>query len=174
MNVSSILDFIKEILLKPALLFAVWLVGAVLLFVPSSYLDYLALTWFRDEYRKWIGPATLIAFAAWLSQVGSYHLWPWAQSKRWTRAAKTESLEYINTLSPDEWNVLLACLAGDRRTTILPFHDPTASSLRMKGLLQPAPHGTLLQYPHTIPTHVWTFLQSRRCELLPTNGEVRK
>lgn len=171
---NSILDFIKEILFKPALLFAAWVVGAVLLFAPSSYLNYLSLTWFRDEYRKWIGPATLIAFAAWLAQVGSYHLWPWMQSKRWTRTAKAESFEYINTLSPDEWDVLLACLAGDRRTTILPFHDSTASSLRMKGLLQPARHGTLLQYPHTIPKHVWMSLQSRRNQLLPANRGITK
>src|SRR5258708_29842103 len=150
MTIDSILDFVKEILLKPTLLFAAWFIGALLLFIPSRYLDYLALTWFRDEYRKWIGPATVIAFAAWVSQVGAQHLWPWTQFKRWSRKSKLESLEHVNSLSPDEIAVLLFCLSRDQRTIVLPCYAPVASSLRMKGLLAPAPIGTLLQYRRTI------------------------
>src|SRR5258707_11530665 len=99
MTIDSILDFIKEILLKPTLLFAAWFICALLLFMLSRYLDYLALTWFRDEYRKWIGPATVIAFAARVSQVGAQHLWPWMQFKRWSRKSKLESLEHVNLMN---------------------------------------------------------------------------
>ena len=172
MTINSILDFIKEILLKPTLLFAAWFVGALLLFVPSKYLDYLALTWFRDEYRKWIGPATLVAFAAWVSQVAAQHLWPWIQFKKWSWKSKLESLKHVNSLSPDKLAVLLFCLSRDQRTIVLPCYDPVASSLRTKGLLEPARDGTLFQYPHTIPAHVWTNLQSRREELLPADHDA--
>ena len=51
----------------------------------------------------------------------------------------------------------------------MPRFDPVASSLRMKGSLEPARDGTLFQYPHTIPAHIWTNLQSKREELLPAD-----
>ena len=42
----------------------------------------------------------------------------------------------------------------------------------MKGLLDPARDRTLLQYPHTIPKHIWDDLRLKREELLPADNEA--
>ena len=169
------LDWLKDFLAKPHIIFAICLVGCVLLFLPSTYLDYFGLTQLRDEYRKWIGLATVLSMAVLLAKAGGFG-WSWLQEVRWGRTARAESLTFLETLSPEEQLVLISCLLHNRRTITLDYADSAASSLREKGLLVSASVGKLITgFPHTIPSHVWKHLQGKQDEWLPTDeGELNE
>lgn len=65
MDLLKIFEWVKP---KPKHLFAIVLVSGLLLFLPGSLLDYLALTGLRYDYRAWIGGVFLISIAIWLAQ----------------------------------------------------------------------------------------------------------
>jgi hypothetical protein len=165
------LDWLKEVLLKPHIIFAIALGGCLLLFLPATYLDYFGLTPFRDEYRKWIGLTTFVALVILVAKVGGFG-WSWIQEVRWRRSFRAESIEHLNTLSPQEQLIILACLLYNRRTITLDIADEAASALREKGILESASIGKLVSgFPHTIPKHVWRHLLAKREELLPSDEE---
>src|ERR1700676_1644054 len=62
-------DWLKVIQLQPRFLFGLWLLGVLLLFLPTHAATFLGIASIRDHYRPWIGVGTLGAFAFCLVQL---------------------------------------------------------------------------------------------------------
>jgi hypothetical protein len=164
------LDSLKDVVFNPRVIFVICFVGTLLLFLPSNYLDYFGLTAFRDEYRKWIGLATVLTFALLVTQLGSY-VWLRLHGKRSTRRERGKRLQSLETLSRGEWFILLHCLDRGEQTVFLSFGDPHAMSLCDKGLLLPAQTGHTWNFPFTIPDYVWNHLQEIKTQILPSSPQ---
>jgi YD repeat-containing protein len=94
----------------------------------------------------------------------------WVRYQFRLKRSRAESLQYLDSLSPEEAFILVPCVVRNRRTITLTRHDPVASPLREKGLLEGAQIGTLLRHPHIVPDFVWKRLKSRPPEWLPTDS----
>jgi len=167
-------DWIKVIQLKPRYLFGLCFLGSLILLVPVNFANTLGITIIRDSYRGWIGLLTLGSFT-----FGAVQLLPsiqiWKQERK--RAAKI--FESIHTLSKDENFLLAYCLDRNQRTICLKLVDSAGASLCQKGILERASGtGSMLAWPHTIPSFVWVHLLLHKEEILPEhmrlNSEVRE
>lgn len=155
-------DWLKVIQLKPRFLLGLWLIGTLILFLPSSVANSLGIVLLREHYRGWIGLATLSAFSFWVIQ-----LWPLLRRWQQNRRRKAEILEAINSLSVYENFLLAYCLDRNQRTICLKITDVAAGSLCQKGLLIRADNGHFMAFPHTIPLFVWRHLQELKPQILP-------
>jgi hypothetical protein len=63
---SSVAEFFK-IIFSPKILFAIWLIGFIMLFAPEDFTNRFGLTEFIKSYRAWIGVVSLISFVSWVS-----------------------------------------------------------------------------------------------------------
>ena len=162
------LEMLRDTLFKPVGLITISLAGTLLLFLPSPYLDHLGLTSLRDTYRPWIALVAGIALVSCVVQLG-IDAWHWVRLQFRLKRSRAESLQYLDSLSPEEAFILIACVVRNRRTITLTFQDPVASSLREKGLLEAARIGTLLRHPHIVPRFVWKRLKSKPPQWLPTD-----
>ena len=148
------------------LLFAVFVLGAILLFLPGSAASYFRIADFRETHRTAISLIGGGALVLWLVQ-----LWPLTvglvQLKIRRRKARSQTLRNLNTLSRDELFVLAFCLDRNQRSVTLYPYGQRATALVQKGLLVPARYGTALEFAHTIPDYVWDELQRRKDEILP-------
>lgn len=160
-------DWVKA--LQPRILFALWFVGAVLLFAPGSVASRFGFTAVVDRYRGWIGIITVAAFALWVIEA-----WLWwyrkTQRKGLDRKQKQETLQYLHTLSEKERFILMGCLACNQQTINLSVFEKAGAALRQKGLLVMASFGDAQNMPHTIPDFVWDELNQHTGDLLPSNG----
>jgi hypothetical protein len=163
-------DSLKDIVFNPRVLFVICFVGLLLLFLPATYLNYFGLTVFRDEYRKWIGLATLLTIVLLVTQFVSY-IWAHMHGKRSARKSIAHRLQSLDTLTRGEWFILQHCLDRSEQTVFLSFGDPHAMSLCNKGLLKPARTGHTWNYPFTIPDFVWSHLQELRPQIIPSDPE---
>jgi hypothetical protein len=156
-------DLLKVIQLKPRYLFGLWLLGTVLLVLPTRLAVHFGVVDFRDHYRSWIGLLTLGAFSFWLVQ-----LVPAAQRKRAQSKWKKGVLKNLGGLSPQERFVLAYCVHRGQRTVYLRVIEPAATSLCHKGLMLSASgSGSMLAWPYTIPDFVWDYIRTNRLAVLP-------
>ena len=158
-------DWIKSIVeLKPRFLFALWLLGALVLFLPRSITDSLGFTPSIDPYRGWVGLATLAAFIFWLVQLQP---WEYVSSILNQHRLQGEIVEYLATLSPQERFLLAYCLHRNQQSINIQLSDPVAATLRQKGLLrQSLGVGDISKWPHMVPKPVWKEMQAHREMLL--------
>lgn len=163
------LFYLSYTVFKAARTKATWVSPYRVVIVVSVICTVALATYVDGTWRFWDRPFELLP---WL-KIFFLSISAWAALFCWiardkVMEARTPKL-IINSLSPDERAVLLVCLSRDQRTIVLRLYDPVASSLRMKGLLEPARDGTLFEYPHTIPKHIWESLQSKKmsyCRLM--------
>lgn len=156
-------DWLKLIQLKPRFLFGIWLVGVLVLFIPETVAGKFGIDVLRNNYRAWIGLATLAAFAFWVVQ-----LIPGFQQRRLAKLRKKEVLKSLDSLSSEEWFLLAYCLHRGQQTICLKMGDKAATALCQKGLLVCGTGvGDPLGWPFTIPMFVWEHLLVNRSRYLP-------
>lgn len=154
-------DWLKVIQLKPRFLFALGILGMLILFLPTNLADNFGINEIRRNYRGYIGLATLAAFSLWIAQ-----LVPSFQTLYRRRKLRKEILSSLDSLSQNERHLLAYCVYQGQRTIPLPMTNSTAASLRQKGIPEQAGGtGSALAWPYTIPSFVWKYLTSHRSTL---------
>jgi hypothetical protein len=74
---------------------------------------------------------------------------------------------HLGDLGPHERQVLAGCLRRNEPSFTCHLADPTATSLRHKGLaMLPTWSGDICYHPHVIPDYVWKELRRRSLEIL--------
>jgi len=155
-------DWFKVIQLKPRFLFGIWLLGLMLLFLPSYFASRLGITTFREQHRSWIGLATMAAFVFWLVQ-----MIPSIRRSRESRRYRAEVIKHLGGLTPQERFLLAFCVSAGQRTIYMKLSDASAQSLCDKGLLEKATGtGSMLAWPYSVPSFVWDYLRANRDSLL--------
>jgi hypothetical protein len=155
-------DWLKVIQLQPRFLLGLWVLGALLLFLPANLATPLGIVTLRDHYRPWIGVGTLAAFAFWLVQLVP------AIAKRWSsRKYRAGILKNLDGLTREERFELAYCIHRGQRTVYLKVIDSAAQSLCGKGLFIHGERGSILSVPFTIPLFVWDYIRANPQTILP-------
>jgi len=155
-------DWLKAIQLKPRFLFGFWLLGSLLLLLPTRFADVMGITTLRNQYRGWIGLATLAAFAFWLVQ-----LIPAIRATKHGKQFRDAVLNSLNGLTGQERFLLAYCIHTNQRTVYLKLTDSAGQSLCNQGLLEKAGGtGSMLTWPHTMPMFVWAYIRKNPKVLL--------
>lgn len=129
---------------------AVLALGLTLIFAPAKYLDFFALTDFRNEGRVWIGPTTFLVGAVWTVQMVGLCSAAWRR-RRARRDRRREMIELLETLTLDERYKLARCAACGTSTFYAEIADPTAHSLHSKSLApRLAGGGSILEWPSVV------------------------
>jgi hypothetical protein len=80
---------------------------------------------------------------------------------------RPEVLARLSDLGPNELEILASCVRSNEQSFNCFLGDPTATSLRHKGLaILPTWSGDLRRHPHIIPDYVWEELRHRSQEIL--------
>jgi Super-infection exclusion protein B len=148
-------DWLKVIQLPARFLFGLFMIGALLLFLPGNIATALGITTIRDHYRPWIGVGTIAAFALWLMQLSPAVGRAWYEHKY-----RVAALDNLNGLTAEERFQLAYCLHRGQRTLYLRITDSAAQSLCSKGIFTHAQSGSALALPFTIPQFVWKHIRA--------------
>lgn len=148
--------WLKAIQLKPRFLFGLWLLGAIILFLPDAVAESFGIRDIRQSFRGWIGIGTLAAFAFWCVQ-----LIPFYRAKRNTKNLRERVVRSLGSLSQEEWLLLAYCSNRNQRTIPLEITHRAANALVAKGILIRASGvGDSLAWPFTIPEFLWEHLKT--------------
>jgi hypothetical protein len=148
-------DWLKVIQLKPRFLFGLWLLGALILFLPGGIADQLGVTEIRKNFRGWIGLGTLAAFAFWWVQ-----LIPRFQAKRGAKHFRERAFRSLASLSAEEWLLVAYCLNRGQQTITLEIGHRAAGALTAKGIFVMASGANnSLAWPYTMPSFLWDELR---------------
>ena len=158
-NVTEILG------LKARYYFSVWVVGALLIFLPVEIKERMAIT-IPEVIRPWVGILTLTTFVFWLVLV-FFRAASFVHRLIDERKSRTETLGHFRTLSRGERDIFIQCLSRNENTVFRHINDGSANSLKQKRLLIMAPQGSLLAMPHTIPEFVWDYIKANQVQLFP-------
>lgn len=158
-------DLLKVIELKIRYFFAVWIFGALLIFLPEEIKTKMAVT-IPENIRPWIGFATLAFFVLWFV-LAIIHVISYLHSKYKDYQMRDDVLDQLNTLSDRERDIFIFCLSRNQRTIQRNITDGAVNSLMTKRLLTIARQGSVLSMPYTIPDFVWKRLQKKRDVLFP-------
>lgn len=155
-------DWLKVIELKPRFLFAIWLVGSLVIFLPEPVAERLGTQEIRETLSPWLGLGTLAAFSFWLVQ-----LIPLYREIRARQRYRAAAIRALDSISPEEWVLVAYCLKQNQQTITLSMIDREACSLEARGLLQRADGiGNRLSWPYTIPTFLWEHLLTNRGQFM--------
>lgn len=156
-------NFLKLIELKARYFFALWVLGSLLIFLPLSIKEQMGLANLPLVIKPWIGIITLVSFVMWVTQLFQV-LRDWFKLRR----MRAEIINQLETLSTDERDIFIVCLAKNQRTIHRNITDPDTHSLISKRLLvQAAGSGNMLAWPFTVPTFVWKHLKENEEILFP-------
>lgn len=160
---SWIDNVVKLIELKARYFLVLWILGALLIFLPISIKEPMGLANLPSVVQPWLGLATLASFAMWVTQlVQSIRNWFSYRSLRF------EILSQMDTLSRGERDVFIFCLANNQRTIHRNITNADTHSLVSKRLLiRAAGAGSAMSWPHTIPTFVWKYIKKHEANLFP-------
>lgn len=128
---DSILNGLERLQKIPtAFLLALSIVLALLLFLPDNIAQPLAVKEFRDNYRKFLGPAFLlmVAFTATKCIMAAAH------SVR-QHSAKDARLRQLHRLTPEERGYLAAFILQQRNTIYVAPSDGVAGGLEAKAII---------------------------------------
>ena len=149
-------DWLKVIQLKPRFLFGIWLIGALILFLPQKAAEGFGFLNIREHYRGWIGIGTISAFAFWCIQ-----LIPLFSNYRSTTKYKTGVTQSLSSLSQEEWFLVAYCLNRNQQTITLELTHRAARALVAKGIFIAADGvGNSLSWPYTIPNFLWNHIKA--------------
>ncbi|MCX6842050.1 MAG: super-infection exclusion protein B [candidate division WOR-3 bacterium] len=155
--------WLKAIQLPARHLFAIALLGVLLLGLPPSYAKSLHITTLTDSYRWLLTLITGAASVFWVAQMVP-------TVARWVRESRSRrvAIAHIATLGEFERVVLAHCLVNNARTVTVYFHHAVAQSLMGKGLLEFAGSSgaSAMACPFTIPNHVWKYLRTHPDEVV--------
>lgn len=147
-------DWLKLIQLKPRFLFGIWLLGALLLFLPQPIAAAFGIIEIRDAIRGWIGLLTLLAFTFWIVQ-----LLPLWHTRRAVKRARAQAFRSLQSLSAEEWLLVAYCLNRRQQTITLELTHAAAGALKAKGIfIMAGGVGNTLAWPFTIPDFLWDYL----------------
>ncbi len=107
------------------------------------------------------GVACLASLAALATQAVP-RLWNTARSAWAERRRRAEVIKYLDTLSPDEREVIVGCVRDNQQSALLAIHMGVGPSLEAKGILIRAGMGHSMGYPYIIPAFVWDYLQRNK------------
>lgn len=156
-------NILKLTELKARYFLVIWILGALLIFLPLNIKEQMGLATLPTEIQPWLGLITLAAFALWLAQL-FHSIQNWFQY----RSRRSEILSQLDTLSRGERDILIQCLANNQRTIRRNIADSDTHSLTSKLLLVRAGGvGSALSWPHTIPKFVWDYIKKNEAELFP-------
>ena len=159
-------DWIKVIQLKPRYLFSIWILGVIILFIPSKHATGFGVLAFRESYRQWIGLITLGAFTFWIVPIGII-IFKKIQAKK-------EMKKNLSGLNFREIELLELCILNKQRTINLELGDPSARSLCHKRIFEQAePPVFQMSCPFTIPTNVWGYI-NKKPELIINQKKEKK
>ncbi len=160
---SWVENILKLIELKARYFFALWILGALLIFLPLAIKEQMGLANLPLVIKPWIGIITLVSFVMWVIQLFQI-LRNWFKLRR----MRSDIIDQLHTLTSDERDIFIVCLAKNQRTIHRNITDPDTHSLVSKRLLiQAAGAGNMLAWPFTIPTFVWVHLKENDVILFP-------
>lgn len=152
---------------QPRFLFGIALLGIVLLFLPDDWAGPFSIKTIRDNYREWIGIATLAVFV-----FGIVQLIPVAQGRLRERKKRKATLDSLPTLSPEERFLLAHCLSQQQTTLSIDVTDQWAKALVAKGIMETyAGLGRPLSWPFTVRDFVWKHI-NRNPRLIFQNADL--
>jgi Super-infection exclusion protein B len=168
-DISKLLDFLKQ---PASILLVLGLAGLAVLCLPDKAAVALGFTYFRTNYLHWVSLATIICLG--LAVVG-FTKEGFDRITRWWQYsnAKKTSLQYLQSLPPQERFYLAYCLSRRTNTIRLTIIDPAGGSLCGKGLLvKVGGVGNMLVWPHIIPDFVWRHIQ-KNPDAIVSHGDMR-
>jgi hypothetical protein len=127
-NVLNILDWLRRV--PGGFLLAVSIVLGLLIFLPDSVADTLAVKEFRTAYRMFLGPALLLAASFGLTKLitAAWHLWR-------DRRNANSRIRQLHELTPEEKGYLRRFLIDGVNTIHVAFGDGVAGGLEAKGII---------------------------------------
>jgi hypothetical protein len=103
-DASHVAEFLK-VILAPRYLFGIWIVGALILFMPEDALTRLGISEFINTYRGWVGITTLLTAGLWVSIVGTQlydRLGRWREERSQNKQFNDVLISRFNSLSESE------------------------------------------------------------------------
>jgi len=165
-------DWLNVIQLKARYLFGLWVLGALILFMPDFLAQRLHVITIRTEYGRWIGVGTLGCFAFWLVA-----LLPLFEKQLTRRKRLGYLVNALAALSVRENALLAYCVSRRRHTVLLPdgsLEGNIAAGLCQKGLMVMAGGKVnMFAVPYTIPDEVWGIILSNEQRWLPRDDRER-
>lgn len=112
----------------------VWIISALLLFIPDEQMTQFALQEFKNDYGKYFGIA-FIASSAFIILIVATWIINSINNERLKRKFKKVIIESVNTLDPHEKAVLREFYIQGQDTLKIPMDNPTVSGLINKRIL---------------------------------------
>jgi hypothetical protein len=161
------MESIPEVLklcLRARYSFAIWVTGLATLIAAPSFLFLDQLT---TEYGKFVGAITAFSFVVWVVEI-TLALHQKFQEWRDRKKIAAEMLQSLQTLDPQERQVLKNALKQNRQTVTVIGGSYEFDSLVAKGFLkrtgsEESSYGTI---PFLIPNDVWRLMHAKKAELL--------
>lgn len=144
----------------PFLSFLTFITISLLLFLPNKILSIYGLDIVVLEYKKQLGIIALASFIMTLTFI-FYSIVNFVKTKIWFNQYKKETLEYLNSLSREEVEVLTGAVKRNQRTIVGDATNFILQSLCKKGLLTMSSGlCDVLHYPFIIPEFVYDELKN--------------
>lgn len=163
---SEVIGIILKIIdLKARIIFAIWLIGALLIFLPDQIKTKMAVT-IPEPIRPYIGFITLVTFVLWIV-LATVQIVSILKKIITEKKVQSEILDQLKTLSTKERDIFIFCLMNKQTTIHRNIVDGAVNSLLAKCLLSTKMQGNRLAMPFIIPTFVWKHLQRHKDFLFP-------
>lgn len=143
--------FFQAIHLSPRHLFGMGVLGLFLLFASSNMLSIFGIETIVNDYRAFIGLATLFSIVFFVIQ-----LIPAISKKYRQYQYKKLLLNEVYSLSKEEKVLLLHCLANNQKTISLPISHSVANRLKSKGIfIMDSGSGNMTAWAYNIDDYIW-------------------
>jgi hypothetical protein len=178
-------DLFQYIIKRPLVLLPLCVTGLVVLFVPSIS-GFFGINKLSPQIQPFVGLITLFAIlfllTVWVRNLYCFQkdrrneevdrkqrIWEIVQLTNIERESiqqkQTESLNYLDTLSEDEFLVIATCLEKETRTAAT--YGNVAAALEGKGIVKnTAPDAPANNQAYLIPDFIWTELLKRKESIL--------
>ncbi|MDP3858162.1 MAG: superinfection exclusion B family protein [Stagnimonas sp.] len=154
-DLSRLTDWLK---LPTKTLVALSIVGAILLFSPTSLLTSLGLETFVNSYRPYIGAMFVVSLTivavTFVSSVLKF-IHPWVVQAYWIHGGRKR----LRSLNPEEKELLLHFIQNRTRSQHLPIQSGVVSALvQEKILLRATGVGDIYGFDYNIQPWAWEYL----------------
>lgn len=127
-KVLNALDWLRKV--PTGFLLALSFVLALLLFLPAEIAETLAVSDFRDSYRKYLGPAFLLVVSFFITKALLFF-----NDFRRRKASKSRRLLQLHGLTAEEKGYLSQFILQGRNTIHVAMGDGVAGGLEAKGII---------------------------------------
>lgn len=156
-NLPALLKSTTEI--APRFLLTFSIVGFIYLFLPDEIADSLGVLGFRDSFKTYIGPFSILFFA-----LGIIDIVPRIINRIRKHFRKRRIIKELLTLTKRERFYVVYCLLRKQNTIYLRASDPSGTSLCSKGLFYLSVNDgpvNILAVPYIIHDFVFDYVKKR-------------